>query len=407
VPDAMNPGPELIFRDGPGAGGERRAAWWSESAAAPARAALADDRITADAALRRVRSGEGLVWAGDWHNARQLLAAMGRRLRAPRPAAPGLAGLFRAEREGKRIEHEVLSRLAVPIGPGWTTTLRRAPALEVPLREAFGAGPDRRALMPLREILGAIGAYEWLRRGVPVPALRGTIHPRYGVFAPVRGEYVDLVARALATRAAGWAEGWTAFDIGTGTGVLAILLARAGARVIATDLDPRAVACARENAERFGVAGRVQAVEADLFPPGRARLVVANPPWIPAAPHGPLDRAVYDPGGALLERLIGALADHLAEGAEAWLVLSDLAERLGLRPAGALEAALERAGLRVTFTLEAQPSHPRARDAADPLAEARRAERTRLYGLAAAPRRAELTEPTLPSTGRAQRPSDR
>ncbi len=367
-------------------GGEGRAAWRSESAPAPARVVPADDRITAQAALRHVCSGAGLVWAGDWHNARQLLAAMGRRLRAPRPRTPGLAGLFHAEREGKRIEHELLSRLAVPIGPGWTTPLRRAPSLALPLREAFGAGPDGPALMPLREILGAIGAYQWLRRGVPVPALSGTIHPRYGVFAPVRGEYVDLVAQALAARAAGWGEGWLAFDVGTGTGVLAILLAKAGARVIATDLDPRAVACARENAERFGVADQVRAVEADLFPPGRARLVVANPPWVPAMPHGPLDRAVYDPGGALLERLIGALADHLAEGAEAWLVLSDLAERLGLRPMGMLEATLERAGLRVAFTLEALPSHPRARDAGDPLAEARRAERTRLFGLAATPR---------------------
>ena len=382
----MIPGPELIFRESPGPGGERRATWWSEIAPAPARLVLVDDRVTADAALRRARSGDGLVWAGDWHNARQLLAAMGRRLRAPRPRAPGLAGLFHAERERKRIEHEFLSRLAVPIGPGWATPLRRAPSLELPLGEAFGAGPEGPALMPLREILGAIGAHEWLRRGVPVPALGGTIHPRYGVFAPVRGEYVDLVARALATRAAGWKEGWLAFDVGTGTGVLAILLAKAGARVVATDLDPRAVACARENAERFGVAGRVQAVEADLFPPGRARLVVANPPWVPAVPHGPLDRAVYDPGGALLGRLIGALADHLAEGAEAWLVLSDLAERLGLRPMGELGAMFERAGLRVAFTLEAQPSHPRARDAEDPLADARRAERTRLYGLAVAPR---------------------
>jgi SAM-dependent methyltransferase len=380
-------GPELVIRERPGAGGERRASWWSESAPAPARAVLVDDTIRADAALRRARSGEGLVWAGDWHNARHLLAAIGRRLSAPRPRAPGLAGLFLAERERKRVEHEVLSRLAIPIGPGWTTPLRRAPSLEVPLREAFGAAPDGPALMPLREILGAIGAYEWLRRGVPVPALGGTIHPRYGVFAPVRGEYVDLVARALAARVASWQHGWLAYDVGTGTGVLAVQLARAGARVVATDVDPRAVACARENAERFGVTGQVQVVEADLFPPGRARLVVANPPWIPARPHGPLDRAVYDPGGALLRRLVGALPDHLADGAEAWLVLSDLAERLGLRPTGELQAMFESAGLRVVFTLETRPSHPRAQDAGDRLAEARQAERTRLYGLSTAPRR--------------------
>jgi SAM-dependent methyltransferase len=380
---SLHPRPELAICGGPGPGGEQRALWWSESAPPPARVVATDERTTADAALRRARSGEGLAWGGDWRNARQLLAAMGRRLRAPRPRGPGLADLFRAERQGKRIEQEVLSRLAVPLGPGWRSPLRHAPSLEAPLSEAFGEGPDRPALMPLREILGAVGAHEWLRRGVPVPALGGAVHPRYGVFAPVRGEYVDLVARALSERGSR-ADGWRAFDLGTGTGVLAILLARAGARVLATDIDPRAVVCARENAARFGVGDRVDAVEADLFPPGRARLIVANPPWIPETPHGPLDRAVYDPGGAVLTRLIAGLPAHLAEGGEAWLVLSDLAERLGLRPPGALEALFEQAELRVVFTLEARPTHPRARDATDPLALARRSEKTRLYGLTAA-----------------------
>ena len=74
-----------------------------------------------------------------------------------------------------------------------------------------------------------------------IPALNARIHPHYGVFSPLRGEYVDLVARTPMPR------GSVAFDIGTGTGVLAAVLARRGGkRVIATDTDPRALACARE-----------------------------------------------------------------------------------------------------------------------------------------------------------------
>jgi SAM-dependent methyltransferase len=371
---------EVTWREG---GNLSRARWWSESVPAPARAGAADDRTTADAAFRRARGGEALVYGGDWHNARQLLAAMGRRLRPPPARGGGLAAIFSAERALRREEHEVLSRLAVPLGPGWASPLRRAPPLEEALGEAFGAPPGEPALLPLREALGAIGAREWRRRGVAVPTLGASVHPWYGVFAPIRGEYVNVVARALAERPP--RPGALALDVGTGTGVLAALLARAGCRVVATDVEPRAVGCARENLARLGLADRVEVIERDLFPAGaRADLVVANPPWVPAEPYGPLDRAVYDPGGTVLARVVAALPAHLAPGGEAWLVLSDIAELIGLRPRGALEASFAAAGLRVVTTFTERPSHPRARDASDPLAAARARERTSVYVLAAA-----------------------
>jgi SAM-dependent methyltransferase len=370
--------PLLAFTDA--AGAERRARWWSESPPPP-RLVAAGDATTAAEALRHARAGTGLVYAGDFHNARQLLDAVARRLVAPRPRGPGLAAAFAAEREGRRVEQAVLSRLALPFGPGWSTPLRRAPPLGDALGEAFGPAPEEPALLPLREVRGAIGAFEWLRRGVPVPALSGAVHPRYGVFAPVRGEYVELVAEALRRRPPPPLA--LAFDVGTGTGVLALLLARAGARVVATDVLPAAVRCAAENAARFGLAGRVEAVQADLFPdaPARAHLVVANPPWVPGPAHGPLDAAVYDPGGALLDRLVAALPAHLAPGGEAWLVLGDLAERLGLRAADHVAARAGAAGLRIALTLETPAAHRRAREGGGPLGAARAAERTRLYVL--------------------------
>jgi tRNA1(Val) A37 N6-methylase TrmN6 len=175
--------------------------------------------------------------------------------------------------------------------------------------------------------------------------------------------------------------------VGTGTGVLALLLARAGARVTATDVDPRAVASARDDAARLGLSSRVEVVEADLFPPGRARLVVANPPWVPGEPHGALDRAVYDPGGQVLERLLSGLPEHLDDRGEAWLILSDLAERLGLRAEGEIEARLASARLRVIGLHRTNPTHARARGggrrkaSSDRIAAARAAETTRLYVL--------------------------
>jgi SAM-dependent methyltransferase len=388
----MVPPAEVVWVDG---AAERRGFWLSPAAPVPARLGAAGDATTAGAAVARARGGEGLVYAGDYHNARQLLAAMGRRLlrsapsggRSGRRAVPRqpaieagaeAAAAWRAEKERRRVEHEVLSRLAVPVLEGWRVPLRRAPDVAQALAEALGPEARPPGLAPLRDVLGMVGAHEWRRRGVDVPALGARLHPHWGVFAPVRGEYVDLVQRATAE----WpVAGRRAFDVGTGTGVLALVLARAGASVVATDVEPRAVACARENAERLGLAGRVELALQDLFPPGSADLVVSNPPWLPDVARTPLERAVYDPGGAFLERLVAGLPDRLAPGGEAWIVLSDLAELLGLRPAGHVAALAARAGLRVADVREARPSHPRAEDRGDPLHAFRARETTRLFRL--------------------------
>jgi methylase of polypeptide subunit release factors len=213
---------------------------------------------------------------------------------------------------------------------------------------------------------------------VEVPALGGRVHPHHGVFAPVRGEYVELVAAELAGRDL---TGRRVFDVGTDTGVLAFLAARRGASVVATDVEPRAVACARENAERLGLTAAVEVREVSLFPEGRADLVLCNPPWIPADAHTPLERAVYDPGGRFLSAFLAGLPAHLAPGGEALLVLSDLAERIGLVARGWLEAAIGTAGLERVAVRSAPASHPRARDEDDPLHLARASEVTSLHVL--------------------------
>lgn len=351
--------------------------WLSGLAPAPVRAGLTGDRARADTTLRRLRAGEALLYQGDYRNARQLLSALGRRLE-PRPERLPPAEAFRRERTRRAEAQALLLRLLVPVEPGWRIALAHAPDLSAALAEALGPTPDAPGLLPLREALGAAGASEWRRKGLYLPSLGAAVHPHHGVFAPVRGEYLDLVARALAGRDL---AGRLAFDVGTGTGVLAFLAARRGARVVATDAEPRAIACARENAARLGLGGLVEVRECDLFPEGRADLVLCNPPWVPAEPSGPLDRAVYDPGSRFLLGFLGALPSHLAPGGEALLVLSDLAERLGLRPATFLAAAAAEAGLSLAILGRAAPTHPRARDPGDPLAEARGAEVTTLYRL--------------------------
>jgi methylase of polypeptide subunit release factors len=166
--------------------------------------------------------------------------------------------------------------------------------------------------------------------------------------------------------------------------VLAAVLARRGVeRVIATERDARALACARENISRLGLESKVEVVEADLFPEGRAPLVVCNPPWIPARASSPMEHAVYDHESTMLHGFLDGLAAHLEPGGEGWLIMSDIAEHLGLRTREALLRAIEKAGLTVIDRLERRPTHPKTSEVTDALHFARAREVTSLWRLAA------------------------
>ena len=369
-------------------GEARSARWRSESGnPPPKRVVIADDQITADAAYRLACEGTAMLWRGDFQNAKQLLQALARRAeRKPRKkagkseaVASSSSEAFHRHRLAQSQRARTLAMLLLPLEADYSVALRRAPDLRQACEEAYGPadcpGPS---VVSLREVLGLIGAHEWRKKGVSIPALGDRIYPHYGVFAPIRGEYVGLVAEAPLPAQT------LAFDIGTGTGVLAALLARRGvARIVATDQDPRALACAHENIARLGLAEQVEVMEADLFPTGRAPLVVCNPPWLPARPSSPLESAIYDPDSRMLRGFLNGLAAHLTPEGEGWLLLSDLAEHLGLRSRAELLAAFDAAGLQVIGRSDVRPAHPRASDTTDPLHAARAAEVTSLWRLAA------------------------
>ncbi len=365
------------------AGEARSALWRSEAALSPPkRVIVADDALTADAAYRYACEGTAILWRGDFQNARQLLSAMARRVdRKPRkpvrnndPAAAP-ADSFHRHRLAQSQRARVLGMLLLPFEGNYTVPLRRAPDVKLACAEAYGPGGEP-FVASLRELLGLIGAYEWRKNGVAVPVLDARIHPHYGVFAPVRSEYLKLVAQAPLP------ADTLAFDIGTGTGVLAALLAKRGVkRIVATDLDPRALDCARENLDRLGLLAQVELAQQDLFPNGRAPLVVCNPPWVPARASAPIERAIFDPESRMLRGFLAGLTAHLEADGEGWLILSNLAEHLGLRSRPELLAMIDAAGLTVLDRLDIRPEHPKASDASDPLHAARAAEITSLWRL--------------------------
>jgi SAM-dependent methyltransferase len=357
-------------------------AWLSGSGTLPPRRIqAADDTMRADDAFRLACEGVGLLWRGDFQNARQLLQALARRLdkRAARSRLPDdmpMRERFNRYRQGQALRARILGMVLIPLDAAQAIPLRRAPDVRAAVHHALGA-PSGEAVISLRELQGMVGAYEWHCKGVPIAALGGaTIHPDFGVFSPIRGEYLDLVAHAPLP------AGGTAFDVGTGTGVLAAVLARRGVpAILASDLSPRALACARANIERLGLSGQVTVEEADLFPPGRAALAVCNPPWLPGKASSTLEQAVYDPESRMLRGFLDGLSAHLLPGGEGWLILSDLAEHLGLRSRDQLLGMIEAAGLAVIERLDTRPRHGKAFDASDPLHAARLQETTSLWRL--------------------------
>ena len=353
------------------------ARWRSESGTPPPqRVTVVDDRTRAEDALKRIRSGEALLYRGDYHNARQLLAALGQRVHGRSRDAGSPIERWRKERARRATEHAQLSRVLVPLDPAYRVDLPRGPDVRNACEPVWGPSDGAATVVPLRELLGMIGAAQWREKGIEVPGLPGRIHPHYGVFTPTRGDYTTLLEQAPSP------AGKRVFDVGTGTGVLGfLLLARGAKEVVGTDLEPRAVRCANENAERLGYGDRFRAIEADLFPEGTADLIVCNPPWVPERPRTALDRAVFDPGGRFLAQFLAGMKEHLAPGGQAWLILSDLPELLGLRAPGELASAFAGAGLKIAWTRSVAPTHGRVREEDDPLHQARARERTTMYAL--------------------------
>ena len=368
--------------------------WRSERGAlAPKRVVLADDTLSADSAYRLACAGTGMLWRGDFQNARLLLQALARRCDAPKKIRrtskthPEVSHTpeenFHLHRQAQSQRARTLSMILIQVNPDRQISLRRAPDWRGAMNEAWGPAGTTGCVASLRELLGLVGAHEWHQKGMEISALgsapNNRIYPSYGVFSPVRGEYIQLVADAPLPSTE------LAFDIGVGTGVLSAVLAKRGVkRVVGTDLDPRAMACAKENIQRLGLNSKVELTQTDLFPEVKAPLIVCNPPWLPARASAPIERAIYDENSGMLKGFLAGLAAHLAPKGEGWLILSDLAEHLGLRTRAELEEWIAAGGLKVISKTDIKAEHKKAQDETDPLHTARAAELTSLWRLSAA-----------------------
>jgi len=365
-------------------GSSHSARWQSEAEVVePKRVLIADDSINADTAYRLACEGTAILWRGDFHNARQLLQAMARRCdqkklskkNKPETASIDLKQAFNLHRVAQAQRARVLGMLLIEVGENYKISLKRAPDFSQACLEAYGEFTSP-FVVSIRELQGLVGAHEWRKKGVPIEAIGANIHPHYGVFSPIRGEYLALLAKAPLPSIE------LAFDIGTGTGVVSVLMAKLGVKkIVATDQDPRAINCAQENITRLGLQKQITLTQTNMFPEGKAPLIVCNPPWLPAKPSSPIEYAVYDPESKMLFAFLNGLKAHLTDDGEGWLIMSDFAEHLGLRAKDELRNAIEQAGLDVEEKIDIKPKHSKVSDETDKLHTARKAETTSLWRL--------------------------
>jgi methylase of polypeptide subunit release factors len=393
IPKIIHPLDELMIHWSDN-GQSYSAKWHSENGIPPhKKVVLADDTLTADNAYRLACEGTAMLYTGDFQNARQLLQALVRRVDKPSKKSTRVNRVakekdkspldtFNLHRLAQSQRARILGMLLIPINADHSISLRRAPDVAQACLEAYGKQSEP-YIVSLRELLGVISAHEWRKKGVPVLVRDDEeirIHPHYGVFSPIRGEYIELVLKAPLPAAL--QKNSLAFDIGVGTGVLSVVLAiREIKKIIASDQDERAIACAQENIDRLNLNDQIEIRKINLFPDEKAALIVCNPPWLPARPSSSLEHAVYDPESQMLKGFLGKLKEHLLPGGEGWLILSDLAEHLGLRSRDQLLEWIAQAGLKVAGRLDTKPQHHKVFDKTDALHAARSKETTSLWRL--------------------------
>ncbi len=148
--------------------------------------------------------------------------------------------------------------------------------------------------------------------------IRIELHP--DVYEPAEDTF--LLAETLEVK-----PGEIALDVGTGTGIIALLMARKAKRVLGVDVNPKAVELARKNALLNGI-GNVEFRLSDLFEnvSGKFDVITFNAPYLPGEPEEPIDLALVggETGREVIDRFIREVPDYLTENGRVYLVQSSI-----------------------------------------------------------------------------------
>lgn len=313
---------------------------------------VADATAPPSAVLEQIRTGAVVVLHGDYTRATGILKYLDRLGKGviDRDAYRGIPNRFERGRQEQAAVRSALHRLTAVVRDGRMQGVTGGPfagrrGLTQWLEGGADYPPDTPLLAPLRKILRIASDIKRLEEGVSVPALDASLLVLPTVFAPVDQKVVGLFA--------GHAEigpGERALDVGTGTGVLAFIAARRGARVVAVDRNREAVLNARLNARRLGLEDRVEVRGPhDLFDGVKGERfdhVLFNAPWLRGAPRTAYESALYD-DGRVIARFFEGIPDHLEAEGRVWLLYADVFERTGDGALAHVGDLLDRNGLTV------------------------------------------------------------
>jgi release factor glutamine methyltransferase len=132
------------------------------------------------------------------------------------------------------------------------------------------------------------------------------------VFASVPWD-INLLAQTVVREVK---EADKVLDMGTGSGVQAILAASKSKDVTAVDVNPFAVKCAEQNVKLNKLSSRVKVIESDLFEKveGRFDLIIFDPPFRWSEPRDLWERSSADKDYSTLNNFFVGAMEHLNEG---------------------------------------------------------------------------------------------
>ena len=318
------------------------------------RAQPIDQSVSPGQAAAWLCEGRALIVTDRFRTGLEILAALRLRLEEP-----GEDEGYVKKRAFREAFQSASKRLLAPV-VGRQVALPGAPAAGF-LAELY---PDHADFaLPVEDTRVLSSAWDWYQTDVHFPVLGYRVHPFYGTYIPARMEHLELFGTWLAKYQGARNR---AIDVGTGSGVLALQMAKAGFQhVLATDINPNAIESVARQMQRLKVPPPIELQHADLLGADRGPLdlIVSNPPWMKGEVGRTLDLAMYFQEG-FFERFYEQSLQRLAPGGRIVFVFSNIIELSQPEVPHPIQTELDRGRFRLVekLTRRVKPLRRRTRE---------------------------------------------